>query len=104
MNAVKGLKHHVAFIAFEHLVDMLNARCHELLAIVLFSLDGVGAVIQRKKQEIETEAQRNDSGTGISVYDMKSDAVYNFKKQLQRAKQQLIDCLQNGHRFFSPVL
>ena len=76
---------------------MLNTRCHQLLPIMLFSLNGIGPVIQRKEQKVETEAQRNDGGAGISVYNMKSDAVYNFKKQFQWAKQQLIDCLQNGH-------
>ncbi len=53
---------------------------------MLFFLDGVGAVIQRKEQKVEAEAQRNDGGAGISVNNMKSDAVYNYKEQLQRNK------------------
>ena len=103
VDAVIGLKHHIALVILEYLVDMLNTRGHLLVPIMLCSLDGIRAVIQGEQQEIETETQRNDGGAGIPVDNMKGDSVYDLKKQLQRAEQELIDCLQNGHCFLSPV-
>ena len=103
VDAVIGLKHHIALVTLEHFVDVLNTRGHSLVPIMLCSLNGVCAVIQGEQQEIETETQRNDGGAGIPVDNVKGDSVYDLKKQLQRAEQELIDCLQNGHCFLSPV-
>ena len=102
MKAVIGLQHHVALIALEHLVDMFDAWRHALFPLPLRFLDGVGPVIQRQQQKVEAEAQRNDGGAGIPVDNMKGDPVDDLKEELQRAKQKLIDRLQNGHLCFSP--
>ena len=75
-----------------------------LFPLALCFLDGIRPVIQRQKQEVEAETQRNDSSAGIPVDNMKGYAVNDFEEQFQRAKKKLIDCLQNGHLCFSPIM
>ena len=104
MNPVVGLQHHVTLIALENRFDMVDAGRHQAFPFPFFPLDRIGAGIERKQQKIEAETQRNDGGAGIAVNNMKGDAVDDFKKQLQRAKQKLINRLQNGHLCFSPVM
>ena len=64
--AVEGLGHHVALVALEGLLDVLEERGHLFLPVLLFALDLVGAVIERQQQEVDGKAQGDDGRTAVA--------------------------------------
>ena len=93
------LQHHVALICFEHLFDMINAGCHAGFPRPFLLLYCIGTIVEWERQEVHTQAQRNNCRSSIA-YDAKCNAIDQLKKELQWPKQELIESLQNCHANF----
>ena len=81
--AIVGLEHHVALVALEGLLDVVDAERQFLFPCPFFGLDRVRPVIKRQQEKIYDKTQREDARTTASQ-NGECCIIYSFEKKRQR--------------------
>lgn len=83
LDLIIGGEHHELLIAPKVLPNMAHPGIHRLLLRLLLFLHGVGLVVERKDDQIDDHAQRDDRADGVlkrPVQDRKQEIVHKKER------------------------